>query len=208
MISILSFILGLSLINTHIPLAVTQAKNYNHQQAPIKSTTVQLDYAYYNNVSKPGIKRQADLLEAQRLAQQQILIAQQEAEAETQLQQELLNYQKNLQRKKSATAQPQPTVAVVSASGDFQSAIYTACANFGCNASQLIRVMYCESGGRSGAYNKSGPYIGLFQFLSSTFNANARRVGIANPNVWDPYQQISVAAYMFSIGQSGQWGCK
>ncbi|MEI6728097.1 MAG: transglycosylase SLT domain-containing protein [bacterium] len=206
MISILSFILGLSLINTHIPLAVSQTKNYNHQQTPLKTASVQLDYSYYNNVSKPGIKKQADLLEANRLAQEQILIAEQEARAETLRQQELLSYQTNLQRKN--TANQQQVASVVTVSGDFQSAIYTACANFGCDPNKLIRVMYCESGGRSGAYNKSGPYIGLFQFLSSTFNANARRVGIANPNVWDSYQQINVAAYMFSIGQAGRWTCK
>ena len=207
MISILSFILGLSLINTHIPLAISQAKTYNYQQTSAKIANVQLDYSYYNNVSKPGIKKQADLLEAQRLAQEQLLLAQQQAVAENQRQQDLINYQNNLLRKKTTVQQPQPT-AVASVSGDFQSAIYTACGNFGCNPGQLIRVMYCESGGRSNAYNKSGPYIGLFQFLSSTFNANARRAGIANPSVWDPYQQINVAAYMFSIGQAGQWSCK
>lgn len=203
MISILSFILGLSLINTHIPSAVSQVKSYNYQQKSAKSTNIQLDYSYYNNISKPVIKKQADFLESQRLAQEQALIAQQVAE--NQRKQDIINYQNRLLQKKTTTPQP---VVVASVSGDFQSAIYSACANFGCNAGQLIRVMYCESGGRSNAYNRSGPYIGLFQFLTSTFNANARRIGIANPNIWDPYQQINVAAYMFSIGQSGQWGCK
>jgi hypothetical protein len=205
MISILSFILGISLINTHVPVAVIQPGSYNNKQNIAQTAKPQLDYTYYYNVSRPEIKKQQDAIEAERLAQQKLLLAQQQAEAARQ--QEVLNYQASLARRKAIAKQnPQPAVTAVS--GDFQEAIRVACANYGCNPTQLIRVMYCESGGRSNAFNRVGSYIGLFQFSTSTFNANAKRVGIPNPNVWDPYQQINVAAYMFSIGQSRQWTCK
>jgi Transglycosylase SLT domain len=80
------------------------------------------------------------------------------------------------------------------------------CIEFGCNPEQLLRVMYCESGGRNVV--GSGTYIGIFQFLPSTFNANAKRVGIMNADIWNMEHQVIVATWMFSKGQAGQWGCK
>jgi predicted transcriptional regulator len=91
-------------------------------------------------------------------------------------------------------------------SGDFEGAIRSRCAAYGCNSTQVIRVMYCESGGRSNAVN--GIHKGLFQFNPNTFRANANRVGITNQNIWDPYQQITVATWMFANGQAWQWSCK
>ncbi|MEM1311981.1 MAG: transglycosylase SLT domain-containing protein [Patescibacteria group bacterium] len=89
---------------------------------------------------------------------------------------------------------------------DFETFITQKCSQYGCNPSQLIRIMYCESGGRSNAINPAGPYIGLFQFLSSTFYANAKFIPSANIN--NPYHQIEVTAKMFANGQAWQWGCK
>jgi SLT domain-containing protein len=66
--------------------------------------------------------------------------------------------------------------------------------------------MYCESGGRSNAVN--GVYSGLFQFHPNTFQANANRIGLTNADIWNPYHQIQVAAWMFANGQAWQWGCK
>lgn len=91
--------------------------------------------------------------------------------------------------------------------GDFESAIRNRCAALGCNPDQVIRVMYCESGGRSNAYNRSGA-SGLFQFMPRTFSANAARVGIAGADIWNPWHQIDVATWMFAKGQSWQWVCK
>jgi hypothetical protein len=89
---------------------------------------------------------------------------------------------------------------------DFETFIIQKCSQYGCNPDQLIRVMYCESGGRVNAVNPAGPYIGLFQFLSSTFYSNAKFIPGANIN--NGYHQIEVAAKMFANGQAGQWGCK
>jgi len=93
------------------------------------------------------------------------------------------------------------------ANGDFESAIRTRCAAVGCNPTQLIRVMYCESGGRSNAYNPSGA-SGLFQFMPRTFSANAARIGLSEANIWNPWHQIDVATWMFANGQAWQWVCK
>ena len=90
--------------------------------------------------------------------------------------------------------------------GDFEGAIRAKCAAYGCDSTQVIRVMYCESGGRSNAVN--GIHKGLFQFNPNTFQANAKRVGLSNPNIWDPWQQITVATWMFANGQAWQWSCK
>ena len=82
------------------------------------------------------------------------------------------------------------------------------CEEVGCNSTQLIRVMMCESTGRQSAYNAAGPYIGLFQFLPSTFNAYARKIGLPNADVNNGDDQITVATWMFAQGMSSQWGCK
>jgi hypothetical protein len=88
---------------------------------------------------------------------------------------------------------------------ELKSLIITNCAKYSCNPDQLIRVMMCESGGTN---HRNTYYKGPFQFLTSTFYANAKRVGIENADVLDARQQVQVAAYMFGIGQAKQWGCK
>lgn len=102
----------------------------------------------------------------------------------------------------------QPIISSLPAkiSGDFEGVIRNSCATYGCNPDQLIRIMYCESGGRSNAVN--GIHKGLFQFNPNTFNANAKRAGIPGADIWDPYSQITVASWMFANGQAWQWSCK
>ena len=78
---------------------------------------------------------------------------------------------------------------------------------YGANYEQLARVAECESHFNPGAANPSGA-SGLFQFMPSTFRANATRVGINNPDIWNYDHQAHTAAYMFSIGQAGQWVCR
>ena len=88
---------------------------------------------------------------------------------------------------------------------ELKSLIATNCTKYSCNPDQLIRVMLCESGGTN---HRNTYYKGPFQFLASTFYANAKRVGIENADVLDARQQVQVASYMFGIGQASQWGCK
>lgn len=107
-------------------------------------------------------------------------------------------------KQSSQSEEAKPVLQSTTPPPDFETAIREKCAQYGCNAALVISVMYCESGGRPNASN-GGTYIGLFQFLPSTFTANAKRIGITSPNIWDPYQQIDVATWMFSRGQERQW---
>jgi hypothetical protein len=78
----------------------------------------------------------------------------------------------------------------------YEDAIYDACARYGCDGGQLVRVMYCESGGDPGAVNPVTGDYGLFQI---------------NLNIWgpitDPYAQIEFAAQKFAAGQGYLWVC-
>jgi uncharacterized protein YabE (DUF348 family) len=93
------------------------------------------------------------------------------------------------------------------ASSEIDAIIRDAAAAQGADAEQLLRVAYCESRFNPGAYNASGA-SGLFQFMPSTWAANSVRAGYAGASVWDPVASANVAAYMFRMGQSGQWVCK
>ena len=71
----------------------------------------------------------------------------------------------------------------------------------------LTRVRACESSNNH--LNDENPICkGLFQFLPSTFYANAARIGLKDPDIWSADDQTNVAAYMNSIGQQAQWTCK
>ena len=65
----------------------------------------------------------------------------------------------------------------------------------------MVNIARCESGLRPTAYNPSGPYIGLFQFLQSTFTANG------GTNIYDAADQSNIAAKMLAHGQAHQWSC-
>ena len=92
-------------------------------------------------------------------------------------------------------------------SSEIEAIIRDAAAAQGADAEQLLRVAYCESRYNPGAYNASGA-SGLFQFLPSTWAANSARAGFGGASVWDPVASANVAAYMFRLGQSGQWVCR
>jgi len=80
---------------------------------------------------------------------------------------------------------------------------------YGADPARMIRLAQCESGVNPKAKNRTSSASGLYQFMPKTFTANARAIGIANPNIWDPEQQAQTAAYMIGrIGQAYQWACK
>jgi uncharacterized protein YabE (DUF348 family) len=93
------------------------------------------------------------------------------------------------------------------ASSEIEAIIRDAAAAQGADAEQLLRVAYCESRFNPGAYNASGA-SGLFQFMPATWAANSVRAGFSGASVWDPVASANVAAYMFRMGQSGQWVCR
>jgi hypothetical protein len=79
--------------------------------------------------------------------------------------------------------------------------IEAAAARWGVSGSWMVNIARCESGLRPNAYNPRGPYIGLFQFLQSTFTGNG------GTNIYDPADQANIAAKMLAHGQAHQWGC-
>jgi surface rod structure-forming protein G/transglycosylase-like protein with SLT domain len=91
---------------------------------------------------------------------------------------------------------------------DIESTIRAAAAAWGADASQLLRVAWCESRYNPSAINARSGASGLFQFMPATWAANSVRAGYAGASVFDPVASANVAAYMFSRGQAGQWSCK
>lgn len=83
--------------------------------------------------------------------------------------------------------------------GSYEQAIIDACARYGCDASQLIRVMYCESGGDPNAVGPNGER-GLFQYHPNGHNPGAAWV--------DPYTQIEIAASEWAAGLGYLWVCQ
>lgn len=98
---------------------------------------------------------------------------------------------------KPAASGPVPGVSY--APGTVAAIIMAAAAKFGVDGNWMVRIASCESGLRPNAYNPSGPYIGLFQFLPSTFAAHG------GTNIYDPAQQADIAANMLAHGGARSW---
>jgi hypothetical protein len=81
--------------------------------------------------------------------------------------------------------------------------ITAAAQHWGVNVAWMLRTANCESHFHWNSVNPSGPYIGVFQFLMSTFIAN----GGTAASIWNPVAQANIAAKMFAHGQSHEWSC-
>lgn len=98
------------------------------------------------------------------------------------------------------TAVPAPVAPV-----DLESSFSQAESTYGVSAALLKGIAQCESGMRANAVN--GPYLGMFQFLASTWSSNRRAMG-ADP---DPslrangHEAIMTAAFKISRDGIGAW---
>jgi hypothetical protein len=92
-----------------------------------------------------------------------------------------------------------PVPGVSYAPGTVAAIIMAAAAQYGVDGNWMVRIASCESGLRPNAYNPGGPYIGLFQFLPSTFAAHG------GTNIYDPTQQATIAANMIAHGGARAW---
>jgi hypothetical protein len=81
--------------------------------------------------------------------------------------------------------------------------ITAAAEHWGVNVAWMLRTANCESHFHWNSVNRRGPYIGVFQFLMSTFIAN----GGTAATIWNPVDQANIAAKMFAHGQSHEWSC-
>lgn len=112
--------------------------------------------------------------------------------------------QAQAQRRASATPAPPATIPTYPA-GTVQDIITKAFTPYGPTAVAWgLRVAKCESGYNPRAYNGAGPYYGLFQFLMSTFKATP----YGGQDIYDPVANASAAAWKYSQGGAGAWGCK
>jgi hypothetical protein len=81
--------------------------------------------------------------------------------------------------------------------------ITAAAEHWGVSVSWMLKTANCESHFHWNSVNPRGPYIGVFQFLVSTFVAN----GGTAATIWNPVDQANIAAKMFAHGQSHEWSC-
>jgi soluble lytic murein transglycosylase-like protein len=170
------------------------------------------------NIVRPYAKPQPPDYAAIRLASDERLAkekAQQEADAKEKARLAALEAAQQAQ-----VQVPMPNTAPVVAStptgrGDVLAAIVKWANYYHVDPGWLLRVANCESGFRSDVAN--GHYwapdgstpTGLFQFVRSTYIANAARAGLpAIDDRTNPDRSAQVAAFMFSIGESRQWECK
>jgi soluble lytic murein transglycosylase-like protein len=98
-----------------------------------------------------------------------------------------------------AAPTPGPVPGVSYAPGSVAAIIMAAASGAGVDGNWLVSIASCESGLRPNAYNPGGPYIGLFQFLPSTFAAHG------GTNIYDPNQQATIAANMIAHGGASSW---
>ena len=68
----------------------------------------------------------------------------------------------------------------------------------------MLRVAKCESNLDPCAYNRSGPYHGLFQFLKSTWKTTP----YGKKDIYDPKAQAMATAWMWKKGRKNEWACK
>jgi hypothetical protein len=82
--------------------------------------------------------------------------------------------------------------------------IRRAARKYGQSRRSMIRVARCESNLDPCAYNRSGPYFGLYQFLKSTWKTTP----YGNKDIYDPEFQALATAWMWKKGRKNEWACK
>lgn len=229
--SIVSILVSISILNTGFvdttsvsELQIPDARFAEEVQLESDTTFSGTSFSYFVDVQLPQIQertitenqRLAELERAANEAKQKELarieeeririeaeiqrIANEKAEAERRA----IQAAQQAQSQNAAAAEAVPTPV----NTDYETMIRNQCAAVGCNPEQLIRVMYCESGGRHNAYNKSSGASGLFQHLPQYWANRAATYGVPGASIWDPQAQVIVSAGMFSQGLAHHWVCK
>jgi len=71
-----------------------------------------------------------------------------------------------------------------------------------------LRILECESHGDPNAKNPNSTASGLFQHLASLWDDRAAAAGWEGADVFDPFANVAVAAWLFETGGPGHWVCK
>ena len=82
--------------------------------------------------------------------------------------------------------------------------IEDAAKEYGQSYNAMVRVARCESVLDPCAYNKSGPYYGLYQYLKSTWE----QTPYGDKSIWDPKAQAMATGWMWKQGRKNEWACK
>lgn len=82
--------------------------------------------------------------------------------------------------------------------------IAKAAKKYGQSNNAMVRVARCESSLNPCAYNKSGPYYGLFQFLKSTWKTTPYK----DKSIYDPEAQALATGWMWKQGRKNEWACQ
>ncbi len=71
-----------------------------------------------------------------------------------------------------------------------------------------LRIMECESKGDPKAKNPRSSASGLFQHLARLWPDRAAAAGFGDSDVFDPFANIAVAAWLLETGGESHWVCK
>jgi len=71
-----------------------------------------------------------------------------------------------------------------------------------------LRIMECESHGDPEAATPTSSASGLFQHLAGFWPARATAAGWQDADVFDPFANIAVAAWLLENGGTSHWVCK
>jgi hypothetical protein len=82
--------------------------------------------------------------------------------------------------------------------------IAKAAKKYGQSNNAMVRVARCESSLNPCAYNKGGPYYGLYQFLKSTWKTTPYK----DKSIYDPEAQALAAGWMWKQGRKNEWACQ
>jgi type II secretory pathway pseudopilin PulG len=82
--------------------------------------------------------------------------------------------------------------------------IRRAARKYGQSRRAMIRVARCESNLNPCAYNNSGPYYGLYQYLKSTWKSTP----YGDRDIYDPKYQALATGWMWKKGRKKEWTCR
>lgn len=71
-----------------------------------------------------------------------------------------------------------------------------------------LRIIECESRGDPLAKNPTSSASGLFQHLARLWDERSANAGWPGADVFDPFANIAVAAWLLDNGGAGHWVCK
>ena len=70
---------------------------------------------------------------------------------------------------------------------------------------RMFDVMMCESGGKPSIVNPAGPYTGLFQYATDTWNGDWNTY--RDNQITDARSQIFATALAWNLSMQSHWGC-